>query len=122
MAEQMASPENLSVSAAAQALGISEEDLLRLWKAGQYYLLVRESENMRFPAWQLNADRPGLRNFIREFKLANGGCWRMHGFALRANSHLGGLAPKDYLQTEGFDAPRFEQAVRYYLDPEQGAV
>jgi hypothetical protein len=121
MTAEMASPENLTVAVAAVNLGLSAVELLKRCKAGQYYLLERETENIRFPAWQLSANESGLRAFIREFKLANRGCWAMHGFISRSSILLGGQSPKMYLQSPGFDETEFERALHFYLDPEQGA-
>lgn len=120
MSDEMAAPENLTVAAAADSLGLSGVELLKRCKAGQYYLLEREAENLRFPAWQLSADEEGLRVFIREFRLANRGCWSMHGFASRTSSALG-YSPKEYLQSPVFNAELFERVLSTYLDPEQGA-
>jgi hypothetical protein len=121
MSDEMAAPENLTVVAAAESLGLTGVELLKRCNAGQYYLLEREAENLRFPAWQLSANEEGLRAFIREFKLANRGSWSMHGFASRTLSRLG-HSPKAYLQSPAFNAEQFERVLSTYLDPEQGAL
>lgn len=124
MSDEMAAPENLTVTLAAQKLGLPAVELLKQCRAGQYYLLEREAENLRFPYWQVGADQEGLRMFIREFRLANRGCWAMHGYAARANSHLGGKPLKDYLVGSHVDMAQLEHALRIYLDagPGQGAL
>jgi len=88
--ELLADPEMLSTAGLAERLGMSEEGIRLKRKRREILGLEFAKRGIRYPAWQIVADRQLLPALPRLFAVLGDDPWRLFRFLRQHHSELGG--------------------------------
>lgn len=112
--------QNLLLPAAAEAAGLTVEELRAQTSAGEFYAFNTAPDALRFPPWQFKAPLTARKLLIGAF--TGHSTWALHLFTSRPNMYLGELSPREYVLHGDFEMDALKRAVDYRLCGQQGAA
>lgn len=120
---ELAKPENLTLSDAAQHIGQSEKWLNTLRQRGEFYALVEDGRErgFRYPSWQFSAQKSRLTPVLKALAVAGVECWGMHAFMQSPSQDLDGLTPREFILNRKTPVDVLIQLVERRYAKEQGA-